>query len=470
MRSTPKAAEAADSKCCRCPKLERRVEKLEGENAELRKQLGEAQRAGKRQAAPFSKGDPKKKPKKPGRKPGAQYGKRHGRARPSKIDRVLEAPIEETCCPFCGGELGEEHVHEQFVTDIPPVEPTVTQFNVHSAPCKNCGRRVQGRHPEQISDAVGAASNQIGPRAIAFGVQLNKFTGASYGKISRFFVDAFDFSVNRSTLLRALLRTARKAEPLYEAIEVIVRDSGLVYPDETGWKVGGLKQWLWAFVAPSAGATLYVIEPSRGFDVIEAALGADYSGFLGRDGWAPYDRLKSAIHQLCLAHLIVRAGRLVELNQGGAVRFPRDLKALLQDALELRDHRDEGTLSRREFLVRTDKLEWDLDELICKKFSNNENRKFAAHIVDHREAIFSFLYHPELEATNYHGEQAIRPAVVNRKMSGGGNRTPRGARAQAVLTTILRTAWQRGLDVVKLLVDLLRSPDPRKFAALALGP
>jgi transposase len=329
---------------------------------------------------------------------------------------------------------------------------------------------VHGRHPEQISDAVGAAANQIGPTAIALAAQLNKSTGASYEKISQFFLDAFDLMVGRSTLARALLRTAQRAEPLYQGIKIIVRNSGLVYPDETGWKVGGQPEWLWAFPAPSVKATLYWIEACRGFDVIEAVLGADYAGFLGRDGWKPYDRLGAAIHQLCLRHLIARSMRLQELNRGGAVRFPRDLKALLQQAILLGDQRDQGELTRRQFLARARKLEWRLDELITKDFSNDENRKLAWHIIEHREKIFSFLYHPELEPTNFHGEQSLRPAVVNRKMSGGGNRTPRGARAKAVLMTVLRTAWQRGLDRVKLLVELLRSPDPAQFSAMTLGP
>ena len=152
------------------------------------------------------------------------------------------------------------------------------------------------------------------------------------------------------------------------------------------------------------------------------------------------------------------------------MRFPRELKELLQSGLDLRDLRNQDRLTRREFLSRASKLKWGLDELITKKFSNDENRKLAGHIIDHRESIFSYLYHPELEATNWPAEQAIRPAVVNRKMSGGGNRTAAGARAQAILTSVLRTAWQRSLDVQKLLVGLLRSPDPQKYAAMALGP
>jgi transposase len=467
MRSGEKAT---GTQCPGCRKLEKRIERLERINADLRKRLEEAERAAKRQAAPFSKGEPKKKPKKPGRKPGAAYGERHSRARPAKIDRVLDALIRESCCPDCGGELGNRRIEEQFVTDIPRVESITTQLNVHCANCLECGRRVQGRHPEQTSDALGAASNQIGPHAIALAIDLNKTAGVSDEKVSRFFGETFGLSVSRSGLRRAYLRAGKKGQPLYENINVIVRDSALVYPDETGWKVGGVLEWLWAFVSPKAKATLYTIEPSRGFDVIDDVLGSDYDGLVGRDGWAPYDSLKAATHGLCNAHLIRRACRLEQLNRGGAVRFPRDLKALLQRGLRLRDRRDEGLVSPERFLDGVYKLEWALDELITKKFSNDENRKLAAHIIDHREAIFGYLYHPELEATNWPAEQAIRPAVVNRKMSGGGNRTRRGARAQAVLTSIIRTARQRGINGVRLLEDLLRSPDPSKFAALALGP
>lgn len=184
--------------------------------------------------APFSKGDPKKKPNKPGRKPGAEYGKRGSRARPKKVGRTLDAPVTEPCCPFCGGKLGDDHIHEQLITDTPRVEPTVTRINVHTRNCKRCGRPVHGRHPEQISQAVGAAANQIGPNAVAFTAQLNKSTGASYGKITWFFDETFALTVNRSTLLRALLRTAKKAESLYQAIQIIVHNSGLCFLDETG--------------------------------------------------------------------------------------------------------------------------------------------------------------------------------------------------------------------------------------------
>ena len=62
--------------------------------------------------------------------------------------------------------MKETRVAKQFQAEIPEVRPHVMQFNVHVGECTDCGRRVQGRHPQQSSDALGAAASQVGPRAI----------------------------------------------------------------------------------------------------------------------------------------------------------------------------------------------------------------------------------------------------------------------------------------------------------------
>ena len=75
-------------------------------------------------------------------------------------------------------------------------------------------------------------------------------------------------------------------------------------------------------------------------------------------------------------------------------------------------------------------------------------------------ALLSFLVDPDLDATNWRAEHAIRPAVITRKVNGGGNRTAHGAETQQILASILRTALQRGLDVDDLLTTLLCAPTP----------
>ena len=56
---------------------------------------------------------------------------------------------------------------------------------------------------------------------------------------------------------------------------------------------------------------------------------------------------------------------------------------------------------------------------------------------------FWFLIDPQLDATNWRPKQAIRPAVVNRKVWGG-NRTWVRAAAQAILVWLLAALAQRG--------------------------
>jgi transposase len=66
-----------------------------------------------------------------------------------------------------------------------------------------------------------------------------------------------------------------------------------------------------------------------------------------------------------------------------------------------------------------------------------------------------------VDATNWRAEHALRPAVVNRKVWGG-NRTWAGARAQAVLMSVLQTAHLLGTDLMDFLSRLLRArPDQR---------
>ena len=82
-------------------RLVRENEAGDHEIARLRERLSEAQRAAKRQAAPFSKGAPKADPKRRGRKPGRQYGVRAHRTPPQHIDEVIDVPRPDRC--ECGG-------------------------------------------------------------------------------------------------------------------------------------------------------------------------------------------------------------------------------------------------------------------------------------------------------------------------------------------------------------------------------
>lgn len=442
-------------------RLERERDRLRRELERLTQALEAARRAGKRQAAPFSKGAPSRHPKAPGRRVGHSHGRHGHRQPPAQIDETIDVPLPAHC-PDCGGTVKRTRVADQYQEDLPVVRPHVRRFRVPVGRCRDCGRRVQGRHPLQTSDALGAASTHLGPHAVALIVLLNKHLGLSHGKIAALLRDWFGLRVRPSGVTHALHRAARQAAPTYTALREQIRGSPVVSPDETSWKVGGRLWWLWVFA--TARTVVYAIQDGRGFDEAAAVLGAAFDGVLVRDGWAPYRQFDLAAHQSCLAHLIRRCRETAEAHPRTA--WPRRVQAVLQDALDVRDRVATGEISAHGAAVARGHLMSRLLDLLAEPGTVPDCHRLAAHLTTELPAVFGFLFDATVDATNWRAEQALRPAVVNRKVSGG-NRSERGAETQEILSSVVQTARLRDLDPRDVLVELLRSPQPTVSPALA---
>ena len=449
-------AEPSDNhqECPRCAVLERRIAELESRVHELERLLSEAVRTTKRQAAPFSQGIPKANPKTPGRKPGDDYGTQAFRTLPDRPpDQIIPVKAPKRC-PSCGGRVRETHVDRQFQIEIPR-RAILRRFDLHIGVCADCGERVQPRHELQTSDALGAAAVQFGPDAQALIALLKNKLGLSYGDITTLMKDTFEIELTRGAAARMVRRVGHRAEPVYDAFKAMIPQRDTVYSDETGWKVGGRLHGLWDFVTDLF--TLYVIRPSRGADVPAEVVGMDYNGRLVHDGWAPDDRFTHARHQQCLVHLLRRANELIEHRGRSAARIPRRIKAFLQNALDLRDRHRDRAISDHGFAIARGRLEKRLDRLLGLRSKVPDCRRFLNHLIRHRHQRLTFLYEEDLEASNWPAEQAIRPAVVNRKVFGG-NRTWAGAQALEVLASLFATCRQNGLDALDTLSRLLRRP------------
>jgi transposase len=435
-------------------------ERLRRENEKLKRQLGEAQRANKRQAAPFSRGTRKQNPKKPGRKPGAAYGKRHGKAVPDQVDEVIPVPPPAHC--DCGGDVEVERIEPQFQQEI--VRKTIwRRFDIGIGHCKRCKKRVQGRDPRQTSDALGAAAVQLGPEALALAVQMNKGLAMPHADVAAVLQDGFHLQVNRSTICRVVDRVARRGEATWHALRDAARRSLLNGMDETGWNVAAQLRWLWVVV--SEQVTFCDILPGRGFEQAASLLGPDYEGTLLHDGWRVYYKFLRAGHQSCIQHLLRRCKNLIEVASPAARRFPLAVHAIFEQGLALRDRYRNQQISLHGLLTATGRLEVKLDRWLTRSSKDPENRRLAKHLLHERPYIFTFLYCPGLDATNNRSERAIR-ALIGARKNWGGNRTERGARAQAVVTSILQTAKRQGKRALDVLVELLCSPNPETILAI----
>ena len=454
--SEEKAAGDLEAALERIKRLERVIEELQKKVAELSKELEAARRAGKRQAGPFARTQVKANPKKPGQKAG--HAAVH-RAIPEQIDRRLRARLAATC--ECGGCILHEEMQAQYQIDIPmPVPVKTMQFDIEIGHCMKCRKRHQGRHPEQTSNALGAAAVQMGPGLMGLASLLKHKYGVSYGAISGLIDGLTGQRFARSAYCHADTRLAERLLGTYARMILKLKRSAVVYADETGWRVGGHPAWLWVFASDEI--TVYAIEDSRSHEVIKQMLGGEFAGVLKADCFMAYDSkaLAGIEHSKCLGHLI-RRSREIEDDKAGkrgrAASFSRQVTVLLRAALRLGDRRE--AMSAHGLLVARGRLEAALDRLLAGSYSDPDNAKFAKLLRKQRQRLFNFLDGPGVEATNNTAEREIRQSVIIRKTNGC-NRTPTGQRNHAVLASIIRSCFRQQRDFIRYMLALLRQPGP----------
>jgi transposase len=411
--------------------LEAHLARVEAENGRLRRELESTRREQSRQANRFRRRNLKKRRKKSGRKLGHPAA-----VRPTpQPDRVVEVPIRE--CPDCHAPLYERGTVTQFQTDLPPIVPLVTQFNIQTGYCTCCHAYHQGRHPEQTTDAIGVAGNTFGPVVLTMAAELKHRLGVPYRKICDFFATYCDVEICPATFVRAEQRLTAKALPTYHLLLDVLRRAHVVHADETGWRIGRRNAWLWVF--SSKDTTIYI-------------LGCDFDGILIVDGLKTYDAFEVAKGR-CNGHLLRRCKELVATVPTAEHKHVQALSDLIQRAIQLAERR--GQLSSASYARRVQDIEDALDAWLDRVPVNSSRDldRLVNHVAGHRGEWLVFLHDADVPATNNHAEQMLRPAVITRKV-GGCNKTLLGALVHGVLASLMVTCKRQGrrfLDLAKRL-------------------
>lgn len=175
-----------------------------------------------------------------------------------------------------------------------------------------------------------------------------------------------------------------------------------------------------------------------------------------RDGYSTYDRFARATQRQCLGHVPGRARELLGKATRGAVRYPRELVELFTQAIHLRNRHLKGEVSAEGLKEALAGFDSRLERLAGAPRAVKEYQTLSKHLMNHLDEWFAFLSHPEVEPTNREAEQAIRPALVNRKVWGG-NRTWAGAHAREALMSVLETCRRLGRSGLDYVSQTLRS-------------
>lgn len=449
-----------------CQRLQARVAQLEDENLRLRQKIEQLQGEAHRQTGRFRRRQRKKRPKKPGRRNGHPPANRPTPP-PEHIDRVIAVPCRD--CPDCKAPLVDPKVVVHYQTDLPPIVPIITQFNIETGYCPCCRQRQQGRHPEQISNALGAAGNTFGPVILTMAAELKHRLGVPYRKICDFFTTYCDLSICPATLVRAEQRLTELARPTYELLIDALRRADVVHADETGWRISAVNAWLWVF--SNSQVTVYAIRTgkgARGHTVPEEILGPDFDGYLVVDGFSAYTVLDYKKGQ-CNGHILRRAKELQDTVSQRESRYLDQLITTIQEAIELAQRREQ--LTPEGYARRVQEIENRIVAWVLAKpdHCSDDLRRLYNHFTAHITEWLVFLHQPSVPPTNNHAESMLRPAVITRKV-GGCNKTLLGSLVHSVLASIMVTCKQRGakfLELAKLLwcageakaMPLVPSPD-----------
>ena len=304
---------------------------------------------------------------------------------------------------------------DQYQEEIAWVRGHVRRLRIARGRCRRCGRRTQGRHLLQTSNAIGAAGSQVGPKVVAIAAQLSKERGIAMGKVSQI-LTLLGIKITPGGHYQAISRLAIAAEPTCQALVLAVRASQAVSADETGWRAAGHRQWLWVFVG-DGGTTVYLIAPGSSNEKAASILGQGFSGVLERDGWAPYRRIEHASHQSCAAHLLRRASEMIDDSVAGQAKIPHALRRLLQDALAVR-HRYSDLLTGAE----DDVIDGDVIEGTCVEIDQDRPLLKASGQNDHDDHDCACRPPPEIRAG---GSDTCPPRYRLRIYQPQGGRAPR---------------------------------------------
>lgn len=405
--------------------LKEQIKDLQNRNDGLSAKVAALEQKTARQAAPFRIPEQQRQlhPQKPGRKAGHAGS---CRPIPQEVDEQIEVPL--TACPNCGQKVAQVRPVVQYLEELPVVRPRVIRLTTYQAHCPGCRQTVRSTHRLQVSLARGAAGVQLGPRVLGLAATLNKQYGLTVRKTCGVLKSIFGLKLSPGGLAQGLKRMAGKLEPAYEKLVARLRDGPCVHSDETSWWVGGPGYWLWVFADKST--TVYRVAQGRGRQLLTEALGEAFAGVLVSDCLATYDDF-NPLQQKCYSHHLKAISHAQEDSPSV---WLEDLRWLLQAAMDLKPHPKAGQRAV---------LEQKLAGLLAQPRPTNVEEKVRRRMERQKDHLFTFLDHPEVDATNNLAERQLRPAVIARKVSCG-NKTTSGARTWEILTSLAATATQRG--------------------------
>jgi len=360
-----------------------------------------------------------------------------------EVDEVVVLKPEQ--CQGCHASLSGDDASpfRHQVIEMPPIKPVITEYQWHQLVCTACGATTRAPWP------AGGPSGTYGPRVHATVALCTGSYRLSKRTTAQVMDELFGVPMSVGTISQSEKATTAVVTAPVEEARAYVHKQRVAHLDETSWRQGDKRAWLW--VAVTSFVTVFLVRMSRGGQVARELLGETFSGILVTDRYSAYNWYPVRWRQVCWSHL---------LRDFEAIRGRGGVSEELGDALLGQAHQmfvwwhrvREGTLQRSTFRSYMSPLRREVERLleVGSQCGVPKTEGTCREILKRREALWTFVQVEGVEPTNNAAERSIRPGVQWRKGSFG-TQSEDGSRFVESMMTVVATLKQQQRNVLEYL-------------------
>jgi transposase len=385
------------------------------------------------------------------RKPGGQPGHaKHQRPLLPTEQCDHTVPLQPAACRRCGSRLSGADAAplRHQVWELPEIKPHVTEYQRHRLVCACCGATTCAGLPP------GVPAGQSGPRLVAFAGLLMAYFRQSKRRTALFLEALLHQPCCPALTVKMQAQVTAALRPAYAELVAALPAQAHLGIDESPTKEATTKSWLWTFVAGLF--TVFAVRGTRAATVLTELLTERFAGVVTCDRAKMYWLLGRL--QWCWAHLKRDFQALADSDDRVVKRLGHDLlrptRALFRQWSRCRD----GTLSRAALKRCLTLARRELEGLLLRgRFSGHPQLVgMCRELYEHRQWLWTFLDHEEVEPTNNASERALRHAVIWRKLSFG-TRSPGGSRFVETMLTAIETCRQQSRNVLAYVTEAVQA-------------
>lgn len=377
-----------------------------------------------------------------GAKPGHEGHRRALSAHPDEIGDHIPTHCEHCGCAFEDGAPAEL-IGEYDEIEIPPARPFVRRHRRFAIRCAGCGGATKAPAPPV------AQATPFGPRIHALATYLKSLQALSYERLQRLLHDLFGLTLSQGALMNMFARTAPAFEQKRDQALAVLRQAASVASDETGVRIEGVNGYHWVFRCKEA--VVHKAALSRSAEVVRETMDGARPKVWTSDRYSAQQNHAEA-QQTCLAHLARDVAYGLEASDEYVVlRLKLWFDAVFAFARGMAAVAPSTARAKRRALERR------IDDILHMPTDCPVARELLAKIARARDQLLTFCdFAGEVEPTNNGCERALRPAVIQRKVTNG-FRAKWAADHDAALRTTLDTARLAGGEPFEIILATIAS-------------